>query len=147
MKNVKSFKSFLKESLSTGEKSSPRWKNFMNILTSMVPEPEIIESEPSDPLYKTLSWGLFLDPSKKYGVAISPTTPDFPQEQIVFGIEDRDLAERIKEWWERKGYQMNVGNIPASGDNPEDIPSVPISFDNANEIKKNLTDLFKEIPF
>jgi len=147
MKNVKSFDGFLKESLSSGGKNSPRWNRFKNVMASMVPTPELVGPEPSDPSYQTLGWGSFLDPSKRYGVSISTTTSDLPNEEIVFGIEDRDLAEEIGRWWEKRGYKMKVGNVPSSGDNPDDVPSVPISFDKPEEIKRNLISFFKDIPF
>ena len=143
-KHIKSFDQFIFESVVMG-KRNPRWMNFSRKIKSMSPPPEIVSS-PGDEDLEVLSWGSTVDPSKKYGVIISSPSSEFPGEQISFWLEDPSLLQTIKNWWDKKGYVMEPGEVPSSGDDPDKTPRVYINFDKADQIIKDLTSFFKEIP-
>ena len=142
--HIKPFDQFIFESVVMG-KRNPRWMNFSRKIKSMSPPPEIVSS-PGDEDLEVLSWGSTVDPSKKYGVIISSPSSEFPGEQISFWLEDPSLLQTIKNWWDKKGYVMEPGEVPSSGDDPDKTPRVYINFDKADQIIKDLTSFFKEIP-
>ena len=143
-KHIKVFEEFI--SGSVGGKRSPRWQFFSEKLKRMNPKPEIVSS-PEDPNLETLSWGSTVDPSEGYVAAISSPSAEFPREEIVFWLENPTLLQKIKIWWERKGYKMIPGEIPSSGDNPENTPRVYINFDESDRVVRDLTSFFKEFPY
>ena len=145
-KHVKPFEQFIFESLVMG-KRNPRWMNFSRKIKSMSPSPEVVSSpEDEDKDIEVLSWGSTVDPSKKYGVIISSPSSEIPNEQISFWLEDPSLLQTIKKWWNKKGYVMEEGEVPSSGDDPEETPRVYINFDKADQVIRDLTSFFKEIP-
>ena len=143
-KHVKPFEQFIFESLVMG-KRNPRWMNFSRKIKLMSPSPEVV-SPPEDEDIEVLSWGSTIDPAKKYGVIISSPYPEIPNEQISFWLEDPYLLQTIKKWWDKKGYVMEEGEVPSSGDDPEETPRVYINFDKADQVIRDLTSFFKEIP-
>lgn len=142
-KHIKIFEEFVAESVEG--KRNPRWQFFSNKLKEMNPKPEVIVT-PGDQDLETLSWGSTVDPSMNYGVAISSPSSEFPSEEIIFWLEDPSLLQKIKTWWEKKGYEMIPGEVPSSGDDPNSIPRVYINFDRADQVIKDLSAFFREVP-
>ena len=142
-KHIKIFEEFI--SGNAEGKRSPRWQFFSKKLKGMSPNPEVITS-PGDPNLETLSWGSTVDPSKRYGVMISSPSPEFPNEEINFWLEDPSLLKEIEMWWRGRGYKMIPGEVPSSGDDPEKTPRVYINFEKADQVVRDLGSFFKEFP-
>ena len=142
-KHIKIFEDFVAGNV--GGKRNPKWKFFSNRAKNMVPAPEVIVS-PEDDETEILSWGSTVDPSMKYGVAISSPSSEFPEEQITFWLEDPYLLKEIEMWWRKRGYKMIPGEVPSSGDDPEKTPRVYINFEKADQVVRDLGSFFEKFP-
>jgi hypothetical protein len=100
------------------------WENFVKVMMTVKPKPTLRDFKYNYPEQKNaqaLNW--FTSPNYLYSVSINNVKPEI-------SIEAQIKTPEIKIWWKNRGYNFNS------------LTSIPISFDNAQKVKDDLTEFF-----
>jgi hypothetical protein len=106
------------------------WENFVKVMMTVKPKPTLRDfNYPEQKNAQALNW--FTSTNYLYSVSINNVKPEI-------SINAQVKKKEITEWWENRGYTFNS----LRGYTFNSLISIPISFDNAQKVKDDLTEFF-----
>jgi len=105
------------------------WENFVKVMMTVKPKPTLRDFKYNYPEQKNaqaLNW--FTSTNYLYSVSINNIKPEI---SITAQVKEKDITE----WWKNnKKYSFSS------------LTSIPISFDNPQKVKNDLTEFFNSFP-